>query len=209
LYFLENIDKNGIKNTEPLLMEFEKDPLVNLLTLVSRQYDENDYIYISRLQDEIPKVFNNNFLKGSLLITDYYLDLLKALGLFYKVDFDIPREADPSYIRLRAIVALYNDRPETTIKLIEYIQKKYKLESIDSFYILVAAYLSSKQDSLAYAILSEIEFVYEDKDAAFLSGVKLMQDLKLNTISDHFRYKLKGKLVDFKLKKFDEYLESL
>ena len=209
LYFLENIDKNGILETEPLLVEFDKDPLVHMLNLVARQKDENDYLYISRIQDKVPKIYNSIFLKGPLVITDFYLDTLRALGLFNRVDFNIDKELSPSYLRLKSIVHLYRDKPKTTIKLIEYIQKKYDLQSVDSYYILIAAYLSSGEKELAYTTLSEIELLYNDKDARFLSGVKLIQDLKLNTVSQYFQYKLDGKLVDFKLKGFDDYLESL
>ncbi len=209
LYFLENVDKNGINVTEPLLVEFSKDPFVKLLTLVSRHENENDYLYISRLQDELPKIYNNNFLKGSLVITDYYLDTLRALGIFYRTDFHIDNELSPSYLRMKAIIELYKDNPKESIRLIEYVQKKYDLESIDSFYILIASLFASNQNALAYVILSEIEFIYKDKDAMFLNGVKLIQDLKLNTAPQYFKYKLKGKLVDFKLVNFDEFLETL
>ena len=209
LYFLENVDKNGINKTEPLLVEFSKDPFVKLLILVSRERNENDYLYISRLQDELPKIYNNNFIKGSLVITDYYLDTLRALGIFYRTDFNIDNELSPSYLRMKAIVELYGDNPKESIRLIEYIQKKYDFESIDSFYILIASLFASNQSALAYVILSEIEFIYKDKDAMFLNGVKLIQDLKLNTAPQYFKYKLKGKLVDFKLSNFDEFLETL
>ncbi|MEA3497775.1 MAG: hypothetical protein U9R16_01830 [Campylobacterota bacterium] len=209
IYFLENVEKNGIKTTEPLLVEFSKDPFVKLLTLVAREPGEGDYVYISRLQDKLPKIYNNNFLKGSLVITDYYLDTLRALGLFNRTDFNIDKELDPSYLRLKAIVDLYQGKAKSSIKLIEYIQKKYNLESLDSFYILIGSLFASKQDLLAYVALSEIEFLYDDKDAKFLDGIKLIQDLKLNTVPQYFKYKLKGKLVDFKLVNFDEFLETL
>ncbi len=209
LYFLENIEKNGINKNEPLLVEFSKDPFVKLLILVAREKDENDYVYISRLQDEIPKVYNNNFIKGSLVITDYYLDTLRALGVFYRTDFNIDNELSPSYLRMKAIVELYSGNPKESIKLMEYVQKKYNLESIDSFYILIASLFASNQSNLAYVMLGEIEFIYKDKDAMFLNGVKLIQDLKLNTATQYFKYKLKGKLVDFKLLKFNEFLETL
>ena len=209
LYFLENLKKNGIVETEPLLMEFKKDPLVHMLNLVARQKDENDYLYISRIQDEIPKIYNSTFLKGPLVITDFYLDTLRALGLFHRIDFNIEKELSPSYLRLKAIVQLYQDKPKTTIKLVEYIQKKYGMQSVDSYYLLIAAYLASGEKELAYTILSEIELIYKDKDAKFLSGVKLLQDLKLSTVTQYFQNKLDGKLVDFKLKNFDDYLESL
>jgi len=209
LYFLENIKKNGIVKTEPLLVEFSKDPLVYLLTLIAKQKGENEYKYISRIQDELPKIYNNTFLKGSLVITDYYLDTLKALGLFHNTDFTIPNHNEPSYLRTKAIVNLYENNPEKSIDIIENLQKNYNLQSVDSYYILAAAQLAAKKEQFAYTTLSEIELIYKDKDARFLSGVRLLQDLKLGSAPQYFIDKLKGKMIDFRIKKLDDFLESL
>jgi hypothetical protein len=161
------------------------------------------------MQDTIPKVFNNNFLKGSLVITDLYLDTLHALGLFYTTDFIIPHEVSPTYYRTQAIVSLYKQRPKKAIQLIELLQNKYELDSIDSFYILVAGLLSSDQKELAYATLTELDLLYNDKDARFLGGIKVLQSLKLSSAPQYFKDKLKGKFIDFRIKNFDDYLESL
>ena len=209
LYFIENLKKNGIMNTSPLLVEFDKDPLVHLFNLIAREENENEYIYISRIQDELPKIYNNNFLKGSLVITDYYINTVKALGIFNRTDFNIEDHKSPSYLRTKAIVQLYHGNPNETIKIIEYIQNEYNLESIDSYYILIAALFSSGKKELAYATLTEIEFLYKDKDAKFLSGIRLLQDMKLNSAPQYFRDKLKGKLVDIRLNNFDNFLEEL
>ena len=209
LYFLENVDKKGILQTEPLLVEFGKDQLVHMLKLVSRKTGESDFNYISRIQDNLPKIYNNMFLKGSPVITDFYLDTLRALGLFNRTDFNIENELSPSYLRTKALVQLYIDHPEDTIKIIEYIHKKYGLKSIDSYYILIAAFFASGQDNLGFASLGEISFIYNDQDAKFLEGVSLLQDLKLNTAPQYFNYKFKGGLLDFKLEGFDRFLESL
>lgn len=209
LYFLSNIEKNGILQTEPLLVEFGKDPLVYLLNLVAKKDKENEYIYISRIQDELPKIYNNNFLKGSMIITDFYLDTLFALGIFYKTDLDISNENAPTYLRVNAINKLYNDIPEKTIEIIEELQNKYKLQSIDSYYILAAALFAANKQENAYITLSEIELLYNDRDAKFLSGIRLIQDLKLNSAVQYFIHKLEGKHIDFRLKNFDEFLESL
>jgi hypothetical protein len=209
LYFIDNIEKNGIVNTEPLLVEFSKDPLVYLLNLIAKQKDESEYVYISRIQDQLPKIYNNTFLKGSLVITDFYLDTLKALGLFDRTDFDIPNHNEPSYLRTKAIVNLYQNNPIKSIEIIEGLQKKYNLQSVDSYYILAASQLSSNRKQFAYTTLSEIELIYNDKDAKFLSGIRLLQDLKLGSAPQHFMNKLKGKMIDFKLDKFDDFLESL
>lgn len=209
LYFIDNLKENGIIKTSPLLVEFDKDPLVHLFNLIAREENENEYIYISRIQDELPKSYNNNFLKGSLIITDYYINTVKALGIFNRTDFNIEDNKNSSYLRTKAIIQLYNGDPEESIKIIEYLQNEYNLQSIDSFYILIAALFSSGKKELAYATLTEIEFLYKDKDAKFLSGIRLIQDMKLNSAPQYFRDKLKGKLVDIRLKNFDNFLEEL
>jgi hypothetical protein len=209
LYFIENIKKFGIREEEPLLVEFKKDPLVYLFTLIAKEKGENQYLYISRIQDQLPKIFNNRLIKGSLIITDFYIDTLRALGLFNRTDFNIDNEKSPTYLRTKAIIQLYLGKPKKSIKLVEQLQMKYDLQSIDSYYILVAGYLDSGQKELAYATLSELELIYKDKDAKFLIGVKMIQDKKLNSATQFFRERLKGKLVDFRLNNFDNFLESL
>ncbi|MEA3288569.1 MAG: hypothetical protein U9Q04_00195 [Campylobacterota bacterium] len=209
LYFLENVKEKGILKTEPLLVEFDKDPLVNLLKTISRLEGENDYLYISRIQDKLPKVYNNTFITGSFVISDFYMDTLRAFGLFKRTDFNIDNNYNPSYLRTKAVVQLYNGNPNATIKIIEYIQKNYKLESTDSYYLLVAAFLSANKKELANVTLSELDLIYKDTDAKFLIGVKLIQDMRLGSLRQYFQYKLKGKLVDFRIKKFNEYMESL
>jgi len=209
LYFLDKIAKNGISETEPLLVEFPKDPLVYLLNHLAKKEGENEYLYISRLQDEIPKVYNNIFLKGNPVITDFYLDALQALGLFYTTDFKVPNEESPTYLRTKALVDLYNEEGENSISLITTLQKEYGLQSTDSYYILAAAYLQTKQKELAYVTLSEIELIYNDRDAKFLSGIRLIQDLKLNSAPQYYYHKLEGKLIDFRIVGFDDFLESL
>jgi hypothetical protein len=149
------------------------------------------------------------FLKGSLVITDFYLDTLRALGLFNRTDFNIENELSPSYLRTKAIVQLYNQNPKATIKIMEFIQKKYNLKSVDSYYILASAFFANDQKDLGFTTLSELEFIYKDSDAKFLSGVRLIQDMKLNTVMQYFTDKLKGKMLDFKMENFDQFLETL
>ena len=209
LYFLDNIEENGIRKNSPLIVEYKKDPLVYLFSLIAREENENEYLYISRIQDELPKIYNNIFLKESLIITDYYITILKALGIFNRTDFNIENNKSPSYLRTKAIIQLYNGKPSETIKIIEYLQNEYNLQSIDSYYLLIAALFSSGKNELAYATLTEIEFLYKDKDAKFLSGIRLLQDMKLNSAPQYFRDKLKGNLIDIRLKNFDNFLEEL
>ncbi|MBD3841577.1 MAG: hypothetical protein IE909_06770, partial [Campylobacterales bacterium] len=210
LEFLQNVQETQkIDIDQPLFKEYKKDQLVYLLSLAARQGGESDYAYISRMQDEIPKSFNHNFIKYSFVVSDYYVELLKALGIFQKANLIIEGEFSPSYLRTRAIGELYGNNPKNTIEIVEYIQKKYDLKSVDIFYILAAAYFQSDQRDFAYEILTELEFLYHDTDAKFLGGIKLLQDLKLNTVTQYFQTKFYGKFIDFELVGFDEYLESL
>lgn len=209
LYFFDNIKKHGIQKNEPLLVEYSKDPLVYLLSLIAKDENETQFEYISRLQDSIPKVYNNFFINNSFVIESYYIKVLRALGLFHRTNFVIEECLDPSYLYLKSIVDLYKGYPKSTIKIMNYLQKKYELTSVHSNYILTAAYLSEGQDDLAYAILSELEFIYKNSDAAFFAGIKLIQNLKIDSASQYFKYKLKGKLIDFKLLNFDKYLQEL
>jgi len=209
LYFIENVEEKGIVQNMPLLVEYPKDPLVYLFNTIAKKEKENEYLYIARIQDALPKIYNNTFLKGSLVITDYYISTLKAFGIFNRTDFKIDNNKKPSYMRTKAIIQLYNGKPKETIKIMEYLQKEYNLESIDSFYLLIAALFSSNQKELAYATLTEIELIYKDKDAKFLSGIRLIQDMKLNSVPQYFRDKLEGKLVDIRLNNFNDFLEEL
>jgi len=209
LHFIENLNSDGIMKNAPLLVEFDKDPLVHLFNLIAREEDENMYLYISRIQDDLPKVYNNTFLIGNPVITDYYIDITKALGIFNRTDFNIPQNTNPAYLRTKALIELYNDNPNETIKIIERLQSEYDLQSIDAFYIIIAALFSSGQKELAYATLTEIEFLYKDKDASFLSGIRMIQDMKLSSAPQFFRDKMQGNLIDIRLDKFDDFLEEL
>lgn len=209
LHFIENLKSDGIMKNAPLLVEFDKDPLVHLFNLIAREEGENMYLYISRIQDELPKVYNNMFLNGNLVITDYYIDTVKALGIFNRTDFNITNNKKPAYLRTKAIIQLYNGKPKETIKIMEHLQNEYNLQSIDAFYLMIAALFSSGQDELAYATLTEIEFLYKDKDAKFLGGIRMIQDMKLSSAVQSFRDKMQGKLIDIRLENFDDFLEEL
>ena len=105
---------------EPLLDEYIKDPLTFLIRLVQRRENENDYSYYARLQDSIPLTLNNNFLEGPLIITRYYVDILKALGIFSKADLKIIGKNTPSYLRTKALRDLHFNLPDETIKTLDY-----------------------------------------------------------------------------------------
>jgi len=209
LSFIENVNQKGILDNEPLLNADTKDPLVFLFKSLAKKENENRYRYIARLQDNIPKTYNNDFLKGPLIITQYYIDLLKGLGIFNMVDFYIKGEKSPTYLRTKALVQLYDGYPKESIDILETLQEKYNLNDKYTSYLLIAAFLSSGDYSNASATLDILQFENKDSDAKFLNGIELLQNLKLYTARESFREKYHGRLIDFKLEGFDQFLESL
>jgi hypothetical protein len=205
LTFLEN---NQINSTK-LLDKDIKDPLVFLFRTLIKKKSENSYEYISRLQDYIPKHYNDYFIKGPLIITDYYIDLLKALGIFYKVNFEIKIANSPTYLRTKALINLYKGKPVNSIKIIEELQEKYKIDDKNTFTLLIASYLSVGDYSNASATLGMLQFELKDKDAKFLNAVQLLNNLKLSSAKQSLIKKYKGKLIDIKMKGFDKFLENL
>ncbi|RXJ88008.1 hypothetical protein CRV00_14605, partial [Malaciobacter molluscorum] len=78
LNFLPKFNEGTATLDDPLIKDNFKEPLTFLLKEVIKRENENDFTYFSRLQDTVPLKINNNFLDGSILITQYYVDLLKA-----------------------------------------------------------------------------------------------------------------------------------
>lgn len=209
LYFLEHINKDGILADEPLLKADVKDPLVYLFRNLAKQKNENQYEYISRLQDTIPKVYNDDFLKGSFIITQYYMDLLKGLGIFNLVDFNIAGNHSPSYQLTKAFVLLFDGYAKQSSRIIQNLQIKYNLNDKYTYYLAIACYLELNDYSNASATLGMLQFELHDNDAKFLNGVELIQNLKIYSAKQSFRKKFKGFLIDFKLVGIDDFLESL
>lgn len=209
LDYLEKLNNNEPLNNHPLLSKYFKDPLTYLMRLVQREKNESNYSYFSRLQDSVPLSLNNNFLEGPLIITKYYIDVLKAIGLMKKADLTIVGKNSPSYLRTKALSDLHLGRPDETIKTIEYLQKEYKLEDKYTMYLLVAALLEAGRYNDASIQISLIKAILNDKDADFLTAVQLIQELKISSAKQYITQAYKDALIDFKLIGFDEYLESL
>lgn len=202
--------KNGSVNIEhPLFVEYYKDPLVYLMKLALRREGENDYQYFARLQDNTPLTINNNFLDGPLVITKYYIDLLKAIGLFYKADLAMNAGETPSYLRTKALRELHDNKPNETLKILDKLQRKYKLEDKYTMYLIVAALLEAGKYNEASLQISLIKAILSDGNADFLTGVQLLQELKLSSLSQYFFEPYVDDLIDFKLNNLDELLESL
>ena len=209
LDYLVKSEKNEIDLNHSLFVDHYKDPLVYLMQFTIRREGENDYNYFARLQDNIPLKINNNFLEGPFIITQYYIDLLKGIGLFYKADLNLNGIQNPSYLETKALRELYNSNPNNSIKIIEKLQKEYKLEDKYTMYLMVAALLEAGKYNEASLQISLIKAILNDPGANFLTGVQLIQELKFSGASQYFKEPYLDSLIDFRLINFDELLESL
>jgi tetratricopeptide (TPR) repeat protein len=209
LDYLDKLSKNGDLNDHVLLKEYEKDPLIFLINFIQRKKNEADFTYFSRLQDTLPLSLNNNFIDTSLIVTKYYIDLLKALGLFHKADIVIAGNSKPSYLRTKAYKDLHFNKSDETIKILEYLQSEYNLENRYDMFLMVAALLDAGRYNDASIQISLIKAILNDSDADFLTGVQLIQELKISSAKLFIKKPYLDSLIDFKLVGFDEFLESL
>ncbi|MDY0051099.1 MAG: tetratricopeptide repeat protein [Aliarcobacter sp.] len=207
--FLKAMNEKKDITEHMLLDEHFKDPLTFLIRLIQRKENESDFTYFARLQDSIPLTLNDRFLEGPLIITRYYVDILKALGIITKADLRIPGGRSPSYLRTKALSNLHLGSPEETIKTLEYLQIEYKLEDKYSMYLMVAALLEAGRYNDASLQISLIKAILNDQDADFLTAVQLIQELKISSAKQFLNNPYLDSLIDFKLVGFDEYLESL
>ena len=209
LDYMKHLNEGTATVDHELLDKYFKDPLTYLMRLVFRKTNESDFSYYSRLQDNIPLTLNNNFLDGPLIVTKYYIDLLKALGLLSKADLQMPNKNTPSYLRTKALKHLHFNESDETIKILEYLQDEYNMEDKYSMYLMVAALLESGRYNDASIQISLIKAILNDSGADFLTGVQLIQDLKISSAKLYIKEPYIDSLIDFKLIGFDKYLESL
>lgn len=207
--FLKNMNNGESLINHSLLDEHFKDPFTYLLRLVQKRDKESDFNYFSRLQDTIPLTLNNNFLEGPSIISRYYIEILKATGLFYNADFTVIGRKTPTYLKTKALRDLYMNKSKESIKTIEYLQNEYKIEDRDTMYLLVASLLQEGRYNDASIQISLIKAILNDQDADFLTAVQLIQELKITSAKQYLNYPYKDSLIDFRLVGFDEYLESL
>ncbi|RXK11993.1 hypothetical protein CP965_11920 [Halarcobacter mediterraneus] len=209
LDYLDKLEENNLSLDHPLFTEHYKDPLIYLMKATLKREGENDYNYFARLQDTIPLKINGNFLKGPIVVTKYYIDLLKAIGLFHKADLTLKDDNSPSYLRIKAFNELYNNNPKESLKILQTLQKEYKLEDKFTMYLIVSAQLEDGKYNEALLQIALIKAILKDKDADFLSGIQLIQELKLNSSSQYFTKPYSNSLIDFKIIDLDELLETL
>ena len=207
--FLKKMNNNESLVDSDLVNDYYKDPFVYLIKFTRKRLNESDYSYRRRLQDNVPLKLNNNFLDGPLIITSFYIDILKSIGLFSRANFDIANKNTPSYLRTKALVYLHKNKAKETINILDSLQKKYGLEDKYTMYLIVAAYLELNEYSNASIQISLIKALLNDQDADFLSGVQLIQELKISSALLYFKGKYHDSFIDFKLDNFDKYLESL
>jgi tetratricopeptide (TPR) repeat protein len=207
--FLKTLENKGDIQNHILLDKHYKDPLTFLIRLVQRRDGESDFSYYSRLQDGIPLTLNNNFLEGPIIVTKYYIDILKAMGLLSKADLNISGKNSPSYLRTKALKDLYFDKPDEAIKTIEYLQSEYKLEDKYTMFLMVAALLDAGRYNDASIQISLIKAILNDNGSEFLTAVQLIQELKISSAKQYLNEPYLDSLIDFKLVGFDDYLESL
>jgi hypothetical protein len=181
-----------------------------MFNLIAREDGESDYQYISRLQDTIPTKYNNIFVKGPLVITRYYLDILKALGMLHNADLNIETDTSATYYRTKALVQLYSNNPTSTISIIEYLQNKYKIEDRYTYLLLIAAMIDNNDmESASVTLALAQQVLRNDVDINFLIGVRFLQDLKMTSALKYFKNNYDGDLIDFKLVGFEELLKEL
>ena len=212
LYFIENSQKYGFLADEPIFNKNLKDPLVYLMSLLIKKENENQFKYHARVQDSIPKKYNEYFLKGPLFLTQYYLDMVRAFGLLKIIDFKIGNLKEkqlPTYLRTLSYVDLYIGNYKESLKILEELFDKYKLDDKYSYFLLVAAYLANNDTNNALIALDILRFEYQDIQARFLTGIGLLQNLKLISASSAFKTKYTNELIDFKLLNLKTYLQNL
>lgn len=209
LDFLKAMQNGTVTEEHMLLDEHFKDPLAFLIKMVQRRKGESDYTYHARLQDSIPLSLNNQFLEGPLIVTRYYVDILKGLGIFSKADMKMSGKTSPSYLRTKALRDLHSNSPDESIKTLEYLQTEYKLEDKYTMYLMVAALLEAGRYNDASIQISLIKAILNDQDADFLTAIQLIQELKISSAKQFLIQPYLDSLIDFRLVGFDEYLESL
>ena len=210
LVFLEDMEKDKVELEGNVFFEdYDKDPLVYLLKLVQKRENETQYQYITRIQNQIPLKINDNFLDGSQIVTQFYIEVLQGVGLLHKADLNKLGSQNPSYLRTKALNELYHGDPGLSVKILNYLRDKYRLEDKYTLYMEVASYLELGQYSDAIVTIELVKAILKDEGANFLIGVQLLQDLKLRSAKQYFTNEYNDSFIDFKLENFDDYLESL
>jgi len=204
--FLKDMYDNKPLNNHILLEEYEKDNLVYLLRLVQRQKGEDDYRYFARLQDNIPLTYNNSFIDSSLITSKYYIDILRALGVFAKADFNIQGNNNPIYLLTKAYSDLYLGRPQSTIDNLKKLKDEFSYENKFSMYLGVAAFLEAKRPEDASIQIALIKAFYKDKNTDILTAIQLLNNMNINSAKQFLENRYNNPYIDFRPARFDELM---
>lgn len=209
LDFLSKMNENKPLKNHPLFEEYERDAFIYLLKLVQRDDKESNYDYFSRIQDTLSLKYNDNFIDNSWVVVRYYFDILKAVGIFNSIDFNIETNNNPSYLLARAFSSLYLQKPQITIYNLNRLKEEFAFENRFTMYLLVAAFLESKRVADASIQISLIKAFYKDLDTDFLTAIQLIQHMNISSAKQFLEHKYKNPYIDFRISGFDEFLLSL
>lgn len=207
--FLKKMNNNENLSNHQLLEDYERDPFIYLLKLVQKNKNEDEYRYAARVQDAVTLKYNNNFLDSSLITSKYYIDILKAFGVFSRVDFNIDGNNNPSYLVTKAYSDLYLSKPLTSIETLKRLKDEFGYENRFTMYLSTASFLESLRPEEASIQISLIKAFYKDKDTDFLTAIQLLQNMNISSAKQFLVNKYNNPYIDFRIVGFEEFMLSL
>ena len=148
-------------------------------------------------------------MNSSLITSLYYIDILKALGIFSRADFYIPKESSPLYLLTDAYSSLYLGKANESINILNRLKNEYNIENRFTMYLLVASYLEAKRREEASIQITLIKAFYNDTDTDFLTAIQLIQTLNINAAIQFLNKAYNNQFISFDIIGFDEFMLSL
>ena len=207
--FLKKMNNNEDLSNHQLLEDYERDPFIYLLKLVQKNKNEDEYRYAARVQDAVTLKYNNNFLDSSLITSKYYIDILKAFGVFSRVDFNIDGNNNPSYLLTKVYSDLYLGKPLNSIDTLKRLKDEFGYENRFTMYLSTASFLESLRPEEASIQISLIKAFYKDKDTDFLTAIQLLQNMNISSAKQFLENKYDNPYIDFRIVGFEEFMLSL
>ena len=207
--FLKKMNNNEDLSNHQLLEDYERDSFIYLLKLVQKNKNEDEYRYAARVQDAVTLKYNNNFLDSSLITSKYYIDILKAFGVFSRVDFNIDGNNNPSYLLTKVYSDLYLGKPLNSIDTLKRLKDEFGYENRFTMYLSTASFLESLRPEEASIQISLIKAFYKDKDTDFLTAIQLLQNMNISSAKQFLENKYDNPYIDFRIVGFEEFMLSL
>ena len=207
--FLKKMNNNENLSNHQLLEDYERDSFIYLLKLVQKNKNEDEYRYAARVQDAVTLKYNNNFLDSSLITSKYYIDILKAFGVFSRVDFNIDGNNNPSYLLTKVYSDLYLGKPLNSIDTLKRLKDEFGYENRFTMYLSTASFLESLRPEEASIQISLIKAFYKDKDTDFLTAIQLLQNMNISSAKQFLENKYDNPYIDFRIVGFEEFMLSL